>query len=94
MKPQLAKGEVGKYLNHALAGFDLPSIDTSDIEQVKERCEWYFQRCIDDDVRPTVAGLSNALGLPDRPSTGGVSERGGAKPTRHLHSALETSWKR
>lgn len=63
MKPQLAKGEVGKYLNHALAGFDLPSIDTSDIEQVKERCEWYFQRCIDDDVRPTVAGLSNALGI-------------------------------
>lgn len=63
MKPQLAKGEVGKYLNHALAGFDLPPIDTSDIEQVKERCEWYFQRCIDDDIRPTVAGLSNALGI-------------------------------
>lgn len=63
MKPQLAEGEVGKYLTHALAGFDLPSIDTSDIEQVKERCEWYFQRCIDDDIRPTVAGLSNALGI-------------------------------
>ncbi len=66
MRPHLEKGEVGKYLSHALAGFDLPPIDTSDIEQVKERCGWYFQHCINDDVRPTVAGISNALGISRR----------------------------
>ena len=63
MKVHLEQGEVGKYLRHALEGFDLPPIDISDIEQVKERCNWYFQHCIDNDVRPTVVGLSNALGI-------------------------------
>ena len=63
MKPQLEKGDVGRYLRHALDGFNLPPIDISDIEQVKGRCEWYFNHCIEDDVRPTVTGLSNALGI-------------------------------
>lgn len=63
MKPQLEKGEVGQYIRHAMESFNLPPIDISDIEQVKGRCEWYFNRCMDDDIRPSVAGLSNAIGI-------------------------------
>lgn len=63
LQVQLDKGDVGRFLRHALAGYNLPPIDISDIEQVKERCEWYFNHCIEDDVRPTVAGVSNALGI-------------------------------
>lgn len=63
MQPQLEKGEVSRYLRHALVSFNLPPIDISDIEQVKGRCEWYFNQCIEDDVRPAVAGLCNALGI-------------------------------
>lgn len=63
MQPHLEKGDVGRYLRHALVGFNLPPIDISDIEQVKDRCEWYFDRCIADDIRPSVAGLSNAIGI-------------------------------
>ena len=63
MSPQLEKGDVRKYLSHALEGFHLSPIDTSDIEQVKERCDWYFNHCVENDVRPSMAGLCNAIGI-------------------------------
>ncbi len=63
MQPHLEKGEVSRYIKHALTGFNLPPIDVSDIEQVKERCQWYFNNCLENDIRPSVAGLSNALGI-------------------------------
>lgn len=94
MRPHLEKGEVGKYLSHALAGFDLPPIDTSDIEQLKERCGWYFQHCINDDVRPTVARYFKALVSVDGHSIGGASAARGGKRTLSIFSGLEISWKR
>ena len=63
MQVQCEKGEMAQYVRHALASFNLPPLDISDIEQVKERCEWYFNHCIDGEMRPTVAGLCNALGI-------------------------------
>jgi len=56
-------GENSVYLRHALAIYDLPPIDISDIEQVKKRCEWYIRRCIEDDMSLTVAGVCSALGI-------------------------------
>ena len=47
MQPHLEKGEVSRYIKHALTGFNLPPIDVSDIEQVKERCQWYFNNCLE-----------------------------------------------
>lgn len=63
MQPHLEKGEVSRYIKHALEGFNLPPIDTSDIEQVKERCDWYFNHCVENDMRPSMAGLCNAIGI-------------------------------
>lgn len=57
------KGDNTRYLRHALASWDLPTVDIADPKQVKERIEWYFNHCADNDMKPTVNGLSNALGV-------------------------------
>lgn len=62
MKP----GDRGRYLRHALASWDLPVIDISDAKQVEERIIWYFNHCIEDEMKPTVSGICNALGIDRR----------------------------
>ncbi len=57
------KGDNARYLRHALASFKLPPIDISDPAQVEERIFWYFDHCGENDMKPTVSGLSNALGI-------------------------------
>lgn len=56
-------GDMGRYLRHALASWDLPAIDISDEKQVEERIIWYFNHCMEDDIKPTVTGMCNALGV-------------------------------
>lgn len=56
-------GDNTRYLRNALAIWDLPPIDISDEKQVEERIKWYFQKCMEDDVKPGVVGMSNALGV-------------------------------
>lgn len=60
---KLKPGDRGSFVKHALASWDLPKIDTSDPVQVEERIHWYFQHCVDDDLKPTVMGMCNALGI-------------------------------
>ena len=57
------KGDNTRYLRHALATLNLPPIDISDDKQVSERIDWYFNHCINDDMKPTVMGLCNSLGI-------------------------------
>ena len=63
LHPQTKKGDNAKYLRNALAAYDLPTIDISDAEQVGERITWYFNHCLENDCKPGVAGLCNALGI-------------------------------
>lgn len=56
-------GDNSKYLRHAMMTLDMPAIDTSDPQQVSERITWYFEHCIESDMKPTVAGLCNSLGI-------------------------------
>lgn len=56
-------GDNAKYIKHALAAWHLPPIDINDEKQVEERITWFFCHCIDDDMKPTVTGLCNALGI-------------------------------
>ena len=56
-------GENSRYLRHAFASFNLPALDISDPEQVRERVMWYFEHCAEDDIRPSIVGLANALGV-------------------------------
>lgn len=57
------KGDNSRYLRHAMAGLNLPPIDISDDKQVSERLDWYFNHCIEDDMKPTVTGMANCLGI-------------------------------
>ncbi len=62
-KEKVPPGTNNRYIKHALASLNMPPIDIRDPEQVKERCEWYIEQCINDDVRPTVMGFCNSLGI-------------------------------
>ena len=59
----LQPGDTGRYLRHALNGWDLPVIDISDEKQVEERLMWYFNTCAEDDIKPTVTGMCRSLGI-------------------------------
>ena len=54
-------GDNSKYLGHALAISRLPLVDLNDTNAVSERIDWYFEHCFGNDMKPTVAGLCNAL---------------------------------
>lgn len=56
-------GDNSKYIRHARAALDLPPIDIAKAEQVEERLDWYFDHCITNDMKPTVNGMCNALGI-------------------------------
>ena len=56
-------GENARFVRMALASWDLPPIDISDPEQVKERIGMYFKHCADNDRRPQIVGMCNWLGI-------------------------------
>jgi hypothetical protein len=59
----IEKGDNAGYIRHALATLNMPPIDISDPVQVEERIDWYFHHCADNDMKPTVTGFCNALGV-------------------------------
>ena len=61
--PDVEPGDNSRYLRHALATLNMPPIDISDERQVEERVVWYFNHCADNEMKPTVKGLCNALGI-------------------------------
>ena len=56
-------GDNARYLRYAMVAFDLPPIDIADPEQVKNRIELYLTHCIDNDRKPSIAGVANWLGI-------------------------------
>lgn len=58
---QCEPGDNSKYLGHALTIARMPMVDLNDIDAVKERIDWYFEHCFNNDMKPTVSGFCNAL---------------------------------
>lgn len=56
-------GDNAKYISFALASFNAPAIDMNKPEDVQERINWYLQRCAENDMKPGIVGLANALGV-------------------------------
>ena len=56
-------GDNSKYLRHALTTLNMPPIDISDAKQVSDRLWWYFDHCAENDMKPTVNGMCNSLGI-------------------------------
>lgn len=63
VNPDVEPGENSRFLRFALVAWDLPPIDISDPEQVKERIGAYFQHCEDNDRKPQIVGMCNWLGI-------------------------------
>lgn len=62
--PNVEAGDNARYLAHAMAVMNMPKIDTSDPVQVQERIDWYLNHCVANDMKPTVKGFCNSLGIP------------------------------
>ena len=56
-------GDNSRFVRWALASWDLPPIDISDPEQVRERIGMYFKFCAENDRRPQIVGMCNWLGI-------------------------------
>lgn len=54
-------GDNSRYLAHAIEIASQPRVNLDDINAVEERINWYFQRCFENDMKPTVSGLCNSL---------------------------------
>ena len=61
--PDTDPGDNAKYLTMARAVMDMPPIDKSDINQVKRRINEYMDLCTQFDMKPTVKGFCNSLGI-------------------------------
>lgn len=60
---QAEAGEMSRYIRHSLWSYYSDPIDISDPKQVENRIVEYFQHCMEDDMKPTVSGMCNALGI-------------------------------
>lgn len=56
-------GDNARFLRHAMVSWDMPPIDISDAEQVKQRITDYFLYCADNDRKPNMIGMANWLGV-------------------------------
>ena len=59
----LSPSDMSRYIKQARSMISLPEIDISDINQVKDRLEWYFTECEKGGLKPTMMGMCNALGV-------------------------------
>jgi len=56
-------GDNSRFIRYAMASLDLPPIDISDENQVKDRLLLYFQHCAENDRKPSMIGMANWLGV-------------------------------
>ena len=63
MSVQTEPGDNRKYLQHTMRMWNWPEVVMREPEQVAERIEQYFGICIEDDMKPSVAGLACAFGV-------------------------------
>lgn len=56
-------GDNARYLAHAMVIMEQPPIDRTNPVEVEERIKWYFGHCVNSDMKPTVSGMCNAIGI-------------------------------
>ncbi len=61
LQQNLEQGDNARYLQHAMEIRSMPAIDIANPKEVEARIDTYFKLCIQDDMKPTVKGLCNAL---------------------------------
>lgn len=91
-------GDNRKYLQFAMESMNMPKLDFNNVPSVRERINWYFNRCMECDIKPGVVGMANALGV-DRKTlwewkTGGRRESNKelADTIKKAYVLLEEMW--
>ena len=56
-------GDNSRYIAHTLAVRSMPKIDHKDPEQVRQRAYDYLTLCAQNDMKPTVNGYANSIGV-------------------------------
>lgn len=56
-------GDNARFVRYAMAAWNLPPIDISDPDQVRQRIYDYFTYCANNDRKPQLVGMSNWLGI-------------------------------
>lgn len=59
----VSPGDNARFLAHAMAVMEQPPIDIANPKEVEARIQWYFGHCVNNDMKPTVNGMCNALGI-------------------------------
>lgn len=59
----IQEGDNTKITLHNIELMNAPKINAANRSEVEERIQWYFLKCIEDDMKPSVAGLCLALGI-------------------------------
>lgn len=62
-QPQLEPGDNTRYIRHSLRLWALGDCDMADNEKVAQRVHEYFVICMEEDMKPSMAGLALALGI-------------------------------
>ena len=52
-------GDNRKYLQFAMESMNMPKLDFNNVPSVRERINWYFNRCMECDIKPGVVGMAN-----------------------------------
>lgn len=59
----MEQGDNSKFIAHTLAVRSMPKIDATDPEQVRQRAYDYLKLCAQNDMKPTVNGYANSIGV-------------------------------
>lgn len=60
---QTEPNEITEMLMNGLAIYNLPEIDTDNVEQVEQRVSEYFRICAERGMKPSVSGFAMAFGV-------------------------------
>ena len=61
--PETEDGYVSKFVAYSLEFMDLPQADFKETSGVRDLLVFWLKKCEEYDIRPTVMGMANALGI-------------------------------
>lgn len=97
LQPILEKGDNSKYIAQVLFSKTLPRVNMNDPQEVEDRITLYFKTCQDNDMKPTLTGCANSLGV-TRQTLHSICKEHTRKMSKQteivqrLYSTLEELW--
>lgn len=61
--PEIEDGFISKFVGYSLEFIDLERVDFKETSGVRDRMVFWLMKCDEYDIRPTIIGMANALGI-------------------------------